>query len=356
MNCDFSDKAVDIRVGENLNLDALNIFLSQNLKDFSGNVLLKQFPGGYSNLTYLLRNNDKEYVLRRPPFGADIKGAHDMGREFNVLSLLYPHYSKCPEPLLFCNDVDVIGAPFYIMQRVKGVILRNKIPEGMDANPGFMRKLSTAFIENLASLHNIDVQGSGLIDIGKPHGYVERQVNGWIKRYFRAETDKIAQMDLLTEWMLVNMPADNKPAMIHNDYKYDNIVLNSDSPSQIKAVLDWEMATVGDPLMDLGTTLAYWVAMDEDDILKPFNLSWLPGNLNRNELVDVYLSRSNLKVNPSGLLFYYVFGLFKVAVIAQQIYARFKLGHTKDKRFAAMIYLVKTAAKNAVKTLESGKI
>ncbi len=356
MNSDFSDKAVDIRSGENLNLGQLNVFLSKHLKDFSGNGLLKQFPGGYSNLTYLLKDNDKEYVLRRPPFGADIKGGHDMNREFKVLSLLYPQYSKCPEPLLFCNDVDVIGAPFYIMQRVKGVILRNKIPQGMDANPGFMRKLSTAFIENLASLHNIDVQDSGLIDIGRPDGYVNRQVNGWIKRYYRAETDKIDQMNLLSEWMKVNMPADKKTAMIHNDYKYDNIVLNSDAPSQIKAVLDWEMATVGDPFMDLGTTLAYWVAIDEEDILKPFNLSWLPGNLNRNELLEVYLNKRNLKINSSDILFYYVFGLFKVAVIAQQIYARFKSGYTKDKRFAAMIYLVRTAAKNAVKTLESGKI
>ncbi len=353
---DILDKATKIRTGEELNKSALTDYLSQQGEAFNGPLEIKQFPSGFSNLTYLLTINNQEYVLRRPPFGANIKSAHDMGREFKVLSLLQAHYDKIPKPILNCADETIIGAPFYIMERVQGVILRSRIPKGMDVTPDFMRQISISLVENLADLHNIEVENTGLIEIGKPEGYAARQVNGWIKRYYNAETDKIPAMDLMAAWMKEHLPKDNPPALIHNDYKYDNIVLDPTDWSKIKAVLDWEMATVGDPLMDLGTTLAYWVAAEENDVLKPFNISWLPGNLNRAEMVEAYLSKSKLDFKAADMLFYYIFGCFKVGTIAQQIYARFKKGHTKDKRFAIMIYLVKAGAANGAKALELGRI
>lgn len=350
------DQANDIRKGEELDISNLADYLVEQSDEFVGAITLKQFTKGFSNLTYLLSVGNKDYVLRRPPFGANIKTAHDMSREFKLLTLLQPYYGKIPQPVLYCEDTEVIGAPFYIMERIEGVVIRSKIPEGMDASPDFMRQLSISLIDNLAEIHSIDIYESKLTDLGKPEGYVARQVSGWIKRYQNAATDVIVEMDELAAWMTQHQPADNPPALIHNDYKYDNVVLDPENLTQIKAVLDWEMATIGDPLMDLGTTLAYWVAAEENDLLKSFNLSWLPGNLTRKELVERYLSKSSLKVQPSDLLFYYIFGIFKVAVIAQQIYSRFKAGHSQDKRFAGMIHLVRAAAGNGIMALERGGI
>ena len=189
------DSATEIRKGEELDLDNLSSFVRTKLDGFSGDLSVRQFPGGYSNLTYLLTSGEKEYVLRRPPFGAKIKTAHDMGREYKVLSLLKPVYGKVPTPLLYCEDESVIGAPFYIMERVKGVILRNKAPKGIDLTPELLRSLSEATIDNMAALHAIDVQETGLIQMGKPEGYVQRQVEGWIRRYFKAETDQVPAMN-----------------------------------------------------------------------------------------------------------------------------------------------------------------
>jgi aminoglycoside phosphotransferase (APT) family kinase protein len=351
MNC--IDTAIDVRLGEELDKNKLALYLKDNLCDFKGGIDIKQFPGGFSNLTYLIKFNKREYVLRRPPFGANIKSAHDMSREFDVLSLLEPVYSKIPKPIIFCGDNKVIGSPFFLMERVKGVILRNKIPQGLDLTPQHFEQLSIRSIENLVDLHNLELKKSNLISLGKPKGFVKRQVKGWGERYFRAETDDIRSMNFTTEWMESNLPKTSAYSFIHNDYKYDNLVLDANSLNII-AVLDWEMATVGDPLMDLGTSLAYWVEKNEHPALQQFSLTWVEGNLNRQQVIEKYAELRG--VDMEDVLFYYVFGCFKLATIAQQIYARYKKGLTNDKRFEGLIHVVKSCGKNAENAIKYNRI
>lgn len=347
------DKAVDIRQGEELDQQKLLAYLKSNLPNFSDTIDVKQFPGGYSNLTYLISTTKQEFVLRKPPLGANIKSAHDMSREYKVLSLLEPIYAKIPKPIIFCEDEKIVGAPFYIMERVKGIILRNKIPKGLDLTPNHFKKLSTQLIENLVDLHNLELEKSDLISLGKPDGYVQRQVESWSKRYLKAETDEISSMNLAMEWMQSNMPSKTTTSFIHNDYKYDNLVLDADS-LEIKTVLDWEMSTVGDPLMDLGTALSYWIEKEESSGLEQFNITWAEGNLTRQEFIEKYADLRN--INIDDILFYYVFGCFKLGVIMQQIYARYKKGHTKDKRFAMLIHLVKACGQNAENAIKYNRI
>ena len=350
----MSDEAIRIRLGEELDLYRLNKFLQEEWPAFGEILEVLQFPGGFSNLTYLLSTKDKQYVLRRPPFGANIKSAHDMSREFDVLNLLYQTYKKIPAPLFYYDHNDVIGAPFYIMERVKGIILRDKPPENITLTPDWMELISRASVVNLVELHQLDIHNTGLVDLGKPEGYVQRQVEGWINRYHNARTDRIKSIEKIIKWIPENMPDSYQASFIHNDYKYDNIVLNPDKMDEIIAVLDWEMATVGDPLMDLGTTLAYWAEPGDNDLLKPFNLTWLPGNLNRESVVDLYLSER--KPATADILFYYVFGCFKVAGIVQQIYARYKKGHTNDPRFKNLIHVVKAMAENGERAIDLKRI
>ena len=347
------DRATEIRSGEELDIQKLSTYLKNNVAEVGSEISVKQFPGGFSNLTYLITAGTKEYVLRKPPFGANIKSAHDMSREYNVLSLLEPVYSKIPKPIIYCEDDAIVGAPFYLMERVKGVILRNKIPKGLDLTPEHFKKLSLQTIENLVDLHSLELENSKLISLGKPEGYVRRQVQGWIQRYFKAETDEIKSMNAAAEWMQSNMPTKETSAFIHNDYKYDNLVLDAESLA-IKAVLDWEMSTVGDPLMDLGTSLAYWVEVADHPALQSYNLTWVEGNLTRQEVVEKYAELRN--INIDDVLFYYVFGCFKLGVIAQQIYARYTQGFTKDERFAMLIHLVKACGHNAVSAIKFNRI
>lgn len=347
------DNAVAIRKGEELDLKKLKTYLKGAIPNFGGEISIQQFPGGFSNLTYLIIAGSKEYVLRKPPLGANIKSAHDMGREFKVLSLLEPVYSKIPKPIIYCEDESILGSSFYLMERVKGLILRNKVPKGMDLSSDDFKKLSQHTIENLVALHELELEQSHLISLGKPEGYVRRQVEGWTQRYFKAETDEIKAMNTAAAWMQDHMPAKNQTAFIHNDYKYDNLVLDTNSLT-IKAVLDWEMATVGDPLMDLGTSLAYWVEAKDHPALQAHNLTWVEGNLTRQEVVEKYAELRNIEVEE--VLFYYVFGCFKLGVIAQQIYARYKKGFTKDERFALLIHLVRACGKNAENAIKFNRI
>ena len=350
------DEAKNIRPGEELDPVILGSYLASQLGNDLEIYQIRQFPGGYSNLTYLIETSEGEFVLRRPPFGANIKSAHDMGREFRVLRMLGPVYERIPRPVLYCENPEVLGAPFYLMERVKGIILRNRLPENIELSPEVMRNLSTAAIDNLAALHRLDIHTTGLIDLGKPEGYIGRQVSGWIERYYKSETDAIPGMDELARWMPKHQPADGLPSLIHNDYKYDNLVLDPDNLADIKAVLDWEMCTVGDPLMDLGVTLAYWIEPQEADLLSASigNLTWLPGNLLRRELAERYAQQS--KRNIEQLLFYYIFGTFKIGVIVQQIYARYKKGLTQDPRFAPLIEVVRLFGERGRQALEEGHI
>lgn len=354
---DWIDKAVTVRQGEDLDNAALAAYLQDNLPNLIVSELhVMQFPSGHSNLTYLLRVGERELVLRRPPFGAKIATAHDMQREFNILSHLMNVYPKVPRPLIYCEDPAVLGAPFYIMERLQGVILRNAAPNGLQLTVDQMRSLSENFVDNLVDIHQLDYQAAGLGDLGHPEGYVRRQIEGWTRRYHNARTDDIPEIQRVADWLAENMPAEVGASMIHNDYKYDNLVLNPEQLSEIVGVLDWEMATVGDPLMDLGTSLGYWVDPDDPPQLQSmaFGLTTLPGNLNRRQLAERYARRSGLDL--TNLTFYYVYALFKIAVIVQQIYARYKAGFTHDERFATLIFAVQLLGKVAVQAIDKGRI
>lgn len=332
---DFLDHSGTVRSGEELNLARLEPYLRAHFPEAHGPLTVKQFPSGHSNLTYSVALGEKEMVLRRPPFGSKVRSAHDMGREFRVLSKLHGAY-PAPKPLLHCADESVLGAPFYVMERVRGVILRRKLPPGLELSSQTARCLSESFIDNLARLHSLDYNALGLGDLGKPQGYLERQVKGWIERYHGSKTEELPEIEQLSPWLVSHMPAQSDATLVHNDYKYDNMVLDADDITQIRAVLDWEMCTLGDPLTDLGTALAYWV--NADDAPEVQMVRWGPtsiaGSLTRVELAERYAQKTGRDI--SNIVFYYVFALFKVAVIIQQIYYRYHQGLTKDPRFATM--------------------
>jgi len=346
------DQPKDIRPGEELGSGKIASFLEQTLGTRQP-LLIKQFPGGFSNLTYLLIWGDREFVLRRPPFGANIKSGHDMEREYKVLSMLKPVYEQVPQPIVYTDDVAVIGCPFYIMERVKGVILRNPLPKGLSLSPGIMQTLSGKLVDNLVKLHALDPEQTGLLALGKPEGYVQRQVEGWIKRYQNAQTDEITEMDQVAAWLTTHRPAERYVSFIHNDYKYDNIVFD-ESLSNIVAILDWEMATVGDPLMDLGTSLGYWIEAEDSLLMQTFNITHLPGNLTREEVVTRYTEKSGRDVKDA--LFYFVFGTYKIGVIIQQIYARYKKGFTQDPRFAMLGEALRACAHTAALAIEKNRL
>ncbi len=341
-----------VRPGEELPLPALGAYLQSRL-GHAEPLSVRQFPGGYSNLTYLLRLGDHEYVLRRPPVGARVKSGHDMEREFNVLSALRPQYAKVPRPVLYCGDDGVIGAPFYLMERVDGLILRGNRPSGFTADTPTMRRLSEALVDNLADIHTLDVTRPEVAALGRPGGYVVRQVEGWTRRYGHARTDDLPEMDRVAAWLAGNPPPERYVGLVHNDYKYDNVVF-APGPGEIRAVLDWEMATVGDPLMDLGTTLGYWAEPGDPAPLLGFGPTALPGNLTRRQVADRYAGRSGRDLGD--VVFYYAFGLFKIGVIVQQIYYRYRQGLTQDPRFAGLIHVLRACAVQADRAIASGKI
>ena len=346
---------VPLKDGEEFDLDSLNGYLRQHAPELGEIKTITRFTGGFSNLTYCLRTaSEKEYVLRRPPVGANIKSAHDMGREFRVLSLLKPHYTKIPAPLLYCESTDIIGSPFYVMENLPGVILRAFNAPGMNIPAKTLHKLSAALVDNLVALHALNIHATGLDQLGKPEAYVQRQVDGWMKRYYTAETDKIETLDAVAKWMQEHQPRKQTYTLLHNDYKHDNVILDPGDLSEIIGVLDWEMATVGDPLMDLGATLAYWFEAGEEDVFNQYNLTWLPGNFTRKELIARYAEKSGRDL--SDILFYYVFGLFKNAVIAQQIYHRWKQGHSNDSRFGALLPMIKLLGEKAGQSINTGNV
>lgn len=349
---DSVDGARPPRPGEELDIDALVPFLRAALGDFPGPVEVEQFPSGHSNLTYLVRAGDRELVIRRPPFGAHAKGGHDMGREFAVLSRLAGHYPLAPRPLAYDETGGVLGAPFYAMERIRGVILRQQIPPGLDLSPGVMARLSTNLVDNLADIHLLDWEGLGLGELRREGSYTERQVSGWARRMEDSRTDPTPVFDDVTAWLVENRPEDSAAALIHNDYKFDNIVLDPDDLGRIVGVLDWEMATVGDPLMDLGTTLGYWIESRDDAAMQAtgFGPTMLPGCPTRRELVARYAERTGL--DCSGIEYHYVYALWKLAVVLQQIYYRYVKGFTTDERFAVFVHVVALLSQVAADVVE----
>ena len=302
----YSDETGPVRAGEELDAAKLASYLQQSLGG-DGPLTIEQFPQGHSNLTYLLRWGGKEMVLRRPPFGNQVKSAHDMGREYRVLSRLCEVYGPAPRPYLYCEDEASSGHPFYLMERRHGVVLRRSLPAEMRLDPDLVRRLCVALIDNLAALHSLDYKAAGLTDLGKPDGYVTRQVTGWIGRYQNARTDDLPAMDRLAPWLLEHMPKESGAAMIHNDYKFDNVMLDPADLTRIVAVFDWEMATVGDPLMDLGTSLGYWVLSTDPPSLQDSAIgpTAMAGSMTRPELVERYAEVGARRVERALLLLFW---------------------------------------------------
>ena len=349
------DEAGPVRDGEQLDEARLGDFLAAHLPDAAGPMVVEQFRHGHSNLTYLLRLGDRELVLRRPPFGNRVKTAHDMGREYRILSRLCRVYEPAPCPALYCDDESILGAPFYVMERRRGIIIRRPPASDRPMDPETVRRLGESLVDNLARLHALDYEEAGLGEIGKPQGYVDRQVTGWARRYRDAQTDDLPGLERASAWLDGNRPGESGAALVHNDYKFDNLVLDPGDLTRIVAVLDWEMATVGDPLMDLGTTLGYWIEPGDQEPLRRFLVgpTTLPGSLTRREVAERYGRTTGRDV--SNMLYYYVFGLFKIAVIAQQIYARYVRGVTKDERFAVLGAVVAAMGDRAVEAVESAQ-
>jgi aminoglycoside phosphotransferase (APT) family kinase protein len=334
------DQAGTVRAGEELDLARLQPFLLEHF-GHSGPVSVEQFPSGHSNLTYLVRLGNarlgnREVVLRRPPFGSKVRSAHDMAREYQVLSKLHTAYPVAPKAILYCDDLSILNAPFYLMEPIRGMIVRRDPPPGVPFPPETARRLSEAFLDNLARLHRLDYAAIGLADLGKPQGYLERQVKGWIERYHNSKTHDLPEVERISAWLTEQMPASHQAALIHNDYKYDNVVLDPGDATKIVGVLDWEMCTLGDPLTDLGTALAYWTDPQDPEELQEIRSAptTLPGTLTRAQLVERYAVATGR--DPGDMVFYLTFARFKVAVIIQQIYYRYAQGLTQDARFAAM--------------------
>ncbi len=352
---DLLDKPRAIRAGEELDIAVLEGWLKDNVPGLEGALEVQQFPSGYSNLTYLIRVGETDLVLRRPPFGSKVKSAHDMGREYRVLSALHPIYPAAPKPLAFCTDHAIMGADFYVMERIRGVIVRGDKPEDLVLDEATVRGSCEAMVRNLADLHALDWAAAGLGEMRKEGSYVERQVLGWIKRYAGSKTDDIASIDEASAWLKANYPADSGATLVHNDYKYDNVVLAPDDLTKIIGVLDWEMCTIGDPLMDLGTSLGYWI-QPGDPSLGVVNcyMSNAPGGITRREFADLYAKQTGRDLG--NIHFYYIFALIKLAVIVQQIYYRYKQGLTKDERFAPLVFVVAALGQRAVECIETGEI
>ncbi len=347
------DAATAIREGEELDNRSVETFLKDSIPGLTGKLTISQFPSGYSNLTYLIELGDRKLVLRRPPFGTKAKSAHDMGREYRILSALQEAFPYAPKPLVYVEDESLIGSPFYVMERIEGIILRKDLPKTLRFSPEEAGKLSRNLIDGLLELHSIDYQKIGLGNEGKPKGYIQRQVEGWSRRYRAARTPDAPDFESIMKWLDENQPADsNKPSLIHSDYKFDNIILDPENPLKIIGVLDWEMATIGDPLMDLGAVFAYWTNRDDPDEMQLIRMqpTNIEGMMSRDEILTYYLEGSGRSVDDFS--FYQCCNLFRLSTIAQQIYYRFYHGQTKDKRFAMLITAVQVMERVILSILE----
>jgi aminoglycoside phosphotransferase (APT) family kinase protein len=355
-------KTVPLGERDHVDFGALAAFLAAHGEDVGGGgVDVSRFPGGHSNLTYLLSlKNGRDLVLRAPPPGAHTVSGHDMLREAKVMRALRSSCDKVPRVVAICDDVATspLGAPFFVMEAQPGLILRHKAPSDVTLDVDVMRRLTTALCDELSGLHRIDASAPEIAALGKPEGYVQRQVDGWCARYEKARTDDVSDIDAIMAWLKKNVPQtpSGPPTVVHNDFKLDNVVVDNDDVTRVVSILDWELATVGEPLTDLGTTLAYWVQADDGDDVKalPMGLTHLPGALSRLEVAARWEQQTGREAKD--LLFYYVLASFKVAVIAQQIYARYARGFSTDPRFAMLGFAVAVIAAKTTRALEKGSI
>jgi len=345
-----------VRKGEELNEENLSTFLkAQNLiENEDAELKVGQFSNGFSNLTYLIEVDGKEFVLRKPPKGA-VKRGHDMSREYKVLFKLQNSFTKSPKVFAYCDDVDLIGGSFYLMEKVEGIILTTKESQKRKLLPDQYKSVSETWLNTFVELHNLDYETIGLNDLGKPGGYVQRQVQNWGKQYLKAATMQIDEAEKVIRWMEEHQPKQYDYCLIHNDFKYDNVVFTDENYNNINSILDWEMCTLGDPLMDLGTSLAYWLK-DSDGPINMFfpSPTSFPGNPSRMEVAEMYATNSGRDI--SNILFYYVYGLFKVAVIAQQIFYRYHKGLTTNEKFKHLDQMCMHLCKMAWTAVEKKKI
>lgn len=343
------DDTIPVRSGEELNVKRLEAFLQENIVDVPNEPLeVQQFSTGYSNLTYQLKIGEWEAVLRRPPLGPVAPKAHDMKREHHILSSIHPYFQAAPEPMLFSDDESIVGAPFFLMERKHGIVIDSEFPEGIEPTVENCRQLSNIMVNQLAGLHSIPYGKTGLAEISKPEGFMERQVHGWISRYERAQTEEIKEIGPLIAYLRKNIPHYSQTSIIHYDYKINNAMFNQNL-SEMVGLFDWEMATVGDPLADLGVALSYWTESGDPEMVKvglgQASLTTLDGFMSRNEFIEAYAAKSGRDV--SNIDYYLTFGYFKLAVILQQIYYRYKLGQTKDSRFAKLGKMVNSLINHA---------
>ncbi|MGH3759665.1 phosphotransferase family protein [Actinophytocola sp.] len=330
----LADQPGEVRDEDAFDTAAVTAWLESHVDGLGELREVRQYPGGASNLTYLLRYAGRELILRRPPAGQKARSAHDMRREYRVQSRLRPVYPYVPNVLALCTDPAVLGSDFYVMERIDGIILRGDLPEGMTLSPAAARDLAFRTFDRLIELHEVDAEAAGLGDLGKGAGYVERQVRGWSDRYRKARTPDVPEAEKVMAWLAANQPDDVRICVIHNDFRFDNVVLSD--ALEVVGVLDWEMATLGDPLMDLAGSLAYWTQADDDELALAMRKqpSHLPGMPTRQELLDHYRARTGLSAR--NWTFYEVFGAFRLAVIMQQIYYRFHAGQTHNPAFGQL--------------------
>lgn len=332
---DFKDATIPVREGEGIDSGKLEQFLRSSIKGIpDGRLEIRQFGAGHSNLTYALKIDGWEGVLRKPPLGPVAPKAHDMEREFKILQALAPVFPAAPQPFVYTKDTSIAGGPFFVMERRHGIVLDTEFPEGMEVTPEMGRRISEKMVDTLVELHAIDPSKTALAGMAKPEGFMERQVTGWIGRYDRARTDEIEGLEILKQWMLDHIPESQEPTIIHYDFKLNNAMFSEDF-SEITGLFDWEMTTIGDPLADLGAAMSYWIQGDDPDLLKkgmgkpPVTVN--EGFYSREEFIRSYAEKSGRDV--SQIDFYLTFAYFKLAVIIQQIYFRYKNGQTQDPRF-----------------------
>ncbi len=334
MESSASNTTRSVREGEQLDWHKLDQHLKTVIDGLRGQPEISQFDGGNSNLTYRLKYDNADLVLRRPPFGTKAKSAHSMIREYTVMNALKPFFPSVPETLYYSDDESLIGSEFYVMRKVDGYVVKSALPPEWKFTPADTRRLCTRFWEKLIELHQVDVVAAGLQDFGRAEGYVERQIFGWNKRFQRAMTTDVDDFSDVRQWLEANIPPESgRCSLLHGDYRIDNVILNKQDPFEISAVLDWEICALGDPLMDLGNSLACWVEKDDPVALKHLVIqpSMAEGMLTRDEILSLYQQKTGL--DTSDFNFYLVYGYWRFAVILQQIYYRYFNGETSDQRF-----------------------